>query len=74
MLMRMGEFREQVTENLAGLVAALQDITGRRSNEEQEAWRASLPIVRVTQLAKRLALIPTTVPSYSSRVAEGTCT
>ncbi len=45
MLMRMGEFRERVTENLAGLVAALQDATGRRSNEEQEAWRASLPIV-----------------------------
>jgi len=43
MLLTIAEFRERVGMDMPGLVRALQEQTGRSSNEEAEAWSASLP-------------------------------
>jgi hypothetical protein len=43
MLLSIAEFRERIERNMDGLVADLQELTHRRTPEEADAWRKSLP-------------------------------
>ncbi len=45
MLLTIAEFRSRVVDSLRALVHQLQDVTGRQSSEEAEAWKSSLPKV-----------------------------
>lgn len=45
MLLTVAEFRSRVVDSLPALVHQLQDVTGRQSPEEAEAWKSSLPKV-----------------------------
>ena len=45
-LLSISEFRERIDRGLDELVDDLQDLTHRRSPEEAEAWRRSLPGIR----------------------------
>lgn len=43
--MRIADLRSLVASDMAGLVARLQEVTGRRGQDEADAWSASLPVV-----------------------------
>jgi uncharacterized protein len=43
MILSVAEFRQRVRSGMDGLVADLQDLTGRQTDEEAKAWRESLP-------------------------------
>lgn len=43
MLLSVDEFRQKVRSNLPSLLADLQSMTGRRGEEERQAWESSLP-------------------------------
>jgi len=43
LLITVSEFRDRTANNLDGLVRSLKDLTGRGGEEEEEAWRRSLP-------------------------------
>lgn len=45
MLLTITEFRGRVETDMPGLVGDLQDLTGRYSDSEADAWRSSLPVV-----------------------------
>lgn len=45
MLVTVSDFRRLVANDLATLVAQLQEVTGRRGADEEHAWRESLPAV-----------------------------
>jgi uncharacterized protein len=42
MLIRIDEFRQRIASDCDGLVADLQQVTGRYGSEEAQAWKASL--------------------------------
>lgn len=43
LLISVSEFRDRTANDLNGLVRALQDLTGRGGDDEEAAWRRSLP-------------------------------
>ena len=43
MLLSIAEFRERIERNMDGLVAELQELTHRKTPDEAEAWKMSLP-------------------------------
>jgi len=43
MILSVADFRHRVKSGIDGLIADLQDLTGRQTNEEAQAWRESLP-------------------------------
>jgi hypothetical protein len=45
MLLTIGEFRHRVETEIGNLVIDLQELTGRTTEEEEKAWRSSLPKV-----------------------------
>ncbi len=45
MLLTVEEFRRSIATDLNGLVAKLQDLTGRYGDQEAQAWKSSLPKV-----------------------------
>jgi len=55
MLMTVTEFRESVQRDIETLVARLQALTGRRSADESNAWRSSLPRLAEAFAAPALA-------------------
>lgn len=45
MLLTIADFKRRVAVDMGGLVADLQDVTGRYGVEEADAWRSSLPTI-----------------------------
>jgi DUF2075 family protein len=45
LLIEVGEFRDRVRRGMDGLVKTLQAKTGRKTQEEERAWRSSLPML-----------------------------
>src|SRR5688500_18747139 len=43
MLITIDQFRRRVAEDMSGVVSELQWLTGRFGEEEENAWRSSLP-------------------------------
>lgn len=43
MLLTVGQYRNAIERDLDGFVNQLQDLTGRKSSEERNAWQNSLP-------------------------------
>lgn len=54
MLLTIADFKRRVALDMGGLVADLQDVTGRYGAEEADAWRSSLPTVTAMLSAKAL--------------------
>ncbi|WP_428309975.1 DNA/RNA helicase domain-containing protein [Hydrocarboniphaga sp.] len=61
MLLTVAAFKQRVREDMDGLVADLQEVTGREGKEEADAWRSSLPAT-----ADLLSALPATADLLSA--------